>query len=84
MAVFKYTALDPKTNQESVGTISASNKKNATAKIRNKGLFPSNVEEVKGAAKTPKKTKGRIARGCQIPSYHPSTSSFNCFYKAWA
>jgi len=56
MPKFKYTALDIK-GKEKTGVVSAANEAAAIAKIRSKGLFPSEVAEIVKAEKTRKSKK---------------------------
>jgi type IV pilus assembly protein PilC len=59
MPNFQYLAMDAKGEQTS-GTIDASNESDALAKLRQKGLYPTQIAEAgKGAKKTAKKTTGK-------------------------
>ena len=59
MPNFQYLAMDAKGEQTS-GTIDASNESDALAKLRQKGLYPTQIAEAgKGAKKTAKKTTAK-------------------------
>ena len=61
MPVYSYTALDNRGNEKS-GTVEADSEASAVSRIRERGLFPTQVVEggaVKGKAKSPKAAKGK-------------------------
>jgi type IV pilus assembly protein PilC len=62
MANFQYTAFDANGQSQS-GTIDASSAAEATQKLRDQGLFPTEVAEAGKGAKAPKKSKAAGGKG---------------------
>lgn len=58
MPKFKYTAMDSR-GQESSGEVEADNQTMALAKIREKGLFPTDVKDAAAAMKSARKSPGK-------------------------
>lgn len=62
MATFQYTAMDS-TGKEKKGKLDAESEQAVASALKEQGMFPTSIKEVKGATKTP--GKGGAAKGAE-------------------